>query len=303
MWFKNARVYYLTKPFTITPEDLEQKLAEHAFQPCTSHDKFRYGWVSPLGKDGEMLTHVVADYVMICAQKQERLLPASVVNEATEEKVAEIEQRQGRKIYRKERRQIKDDVYATLLPKAFTRNQQTFAYISAKDNLLVVNTASAPKAEDLLSLLRDCLGSLPAVIPDVKRAPSDVMTRWLKEQKASHHFVIDEDCELYNPVDGSNIVRCKGQDLFTDELQAHLAAGKQVKNLGVTWKSLLSCVIADDLSVKRLRFEGMKEEAENEEVESAAQKFDQEFAVMSLELTGFFESYFKAFGGLDTRDA
>jgi len=299
MWFKNARVYCLTKDLELSPEEIETRLAPQEFQPCSSHDKSKIGWVSPLGREGQMLTHVVAGYVMVCAQKQERLLPASVVKDATDEKVAELEERQGRKIYRKERAQIKDDVYATLLPRAFTRNQLIYAYLSPKDNLLIVNTASTPKAEDLLNLLRESLGSLPVALPNVKIAPSDVMTRWLKKKKATDHFVIDEDCELYNPIDGSNIVRCKGQDLSSEEIAAHLEAGKQVKNLGVTWNSLLSCVIADDLSVKRLRFEGMVEEQANEEVESPEQKFDQEFAVMSLELTGFFESYFSAFGGLD----
>lgn len=298
MWFKNARLYCLNEAIDASPEELEQRLAEHIFHPCSSHDKSRYGWVSPLGKEGEMLTHVQGDYIMLCAQKQERILPASVVNDATEEKVAELEERQGRKIYRKEKRQIKDDVFVSLLPRAFTRNQQTYAYISARDNLIVVNSASAPKAEALLNLLRESLGSLKVSIPDAKRAPSDVMTRWLKEEKASNNFLIDEDCELYNPTDGSNIVRCKGQDLISEEIQSHLDAGKQVKNLGVTWNNLLSCTVGDDLSVKRLKFVGMKQEEANEEIESAAQKFDQEFAVMTLELSGFFEAFFAAFGGL-----
>lgn len=303
MWFKNLRLYCLNTAIDVSPEELEQKLEEQAFHPCSSHDKSRYGWVSPLGKEGEMLTHVQGDYIMLCAQKQERLLPASVVNEATEEKVAELEERQARKIYRKEKRQIKDDVYVSLLPKAFTRNQQTIAYISAKDKLIVVNASSASKAEALLSLLRESLGSLKVSIPDAQRSPSDVMTRWLKEQQASDHFLIDEDCELYNPIDGSNIVRCQGQDLFSDEIQSHLEAGKQVKNLGLTWNNLLSCKLSDDLSIKRLKFVGMKQEEANEEIESAAQKFDQEFAVMTLELSNFFKSLFAAFGGLqDPKD-
>ena len=136
MWFKNARLYCLNAAIDASPEELEQKLAEQIFHPCSSHDKSRYGWVSPLGKEGEMLTHVQGDYIMLCAQKQERILPTSVVNEATDEKVAELEERQGRKIYRKEKRQIKDDVFVSLLPRAFTRNQQTYAYISAKDKLM-----------------------------------------------------------------------------------------------------------------------------------------------------------------------
>jgi recombination associated protein RdgC len=175
----------------------------------------------------------------------------------------------------------------------------TYGYISVKENLLVVDAASAPKAEEFLNLLRDTLGSFPVALADSKRAPTDVMTRWLKEQKASDSFTINEDCELFNPIDGSNVVRCKGQDLISDEIQTHLDAGKQVKQLGVLWNNLLSCVLTDELSVKRLRFEEMNEEADSFEEESAAQKFDQEFVLMTLGLSTFFTAYFAAFGGLE----
>ena len=35
------------------------------------------------------------------------------------------------------------------------------------------------------------------------------MTHWLRDQKASDKFALDEDCELFNPMDGSNVIRCK----------------------------------------------------------------------------------------------
>ncbi|MBT3530377.1 MAG: recombination-associated protein RdgC [Gammaproteobacteria bacterium] len=299
MWFKNVRLYCFTKPFEISPEDIEKKLLAEQFSPCSSYEKSSSGWVSPLGKEGEMLTHIVGDFLMVCLQKQERILPASVIRDATEEKVAELEERQARKIHRKEKRQIQDDVFVTLLPKAFTRNQQTYAYIAPKDNLIVIDAASAPKAEELLKNLRDSIGSLPVALPDTRRAPSDVMTRWLKEQNASDNFEIEDDCEFYNPLDGGNVIRCKGQDLYCDEIQSHLDAGKQVKNLGVSWKSLLSCNIGSDLSIKRLKFEVVKEEQDSFEEETPAQKFDQEFALMTLELSSFFKSFFNAFGGLE----
>ena len=43
----------------------------------------------------------------------------------------------------------------------------------------------------------------------------------------------------------------------------------------------------------------MKEENPSFTEESEAQKFDQEFALMTLELSSFFDSLFAAFGGLD----
>ncbi|MDG2091600.1 MAG: recombination-associated protein RdgC [Gammaproteobacteria bacterium] len=307
MWFKNIRVFCLTQTFDLSAEELESQLADNAFIPCANYEKSRMAWVSPLGdaapelaEDQEpMLTHIVGDYIMLCAQKQERLLPASVVREATAEKVTEIESRQARKVYRKEKREIQDNMYASLLPRAFTRSARTYAYISRADKLLVVDAVSAPKAEEFINLLRDSLGSFPVALPDSKRAPSDVMTRWLVEQKATDKFEIHNDCELFNPLDGSNMVRCKGQDLVSDEIKAHLEAGKRAKQLSVVWNNALSCSIVEDLSLKRLRFEDINEESASFAEESAAQKFDQEFVLMTLQLTAFFKSFFEAFGGLE----
>lgn len=322
MWFKNLRLFCLTQPFDLSVEEIESQLAGYAFAPCSNYEKSRVGWVSPLGnaavvgegeREGEreregneegdgvapMLTHSVGDYIMLCARTQDRLLPASVVREATLEKIAEIEVRQARKVYRKEKREIQDNVFASLLPRAFTRSSRTFAYISRAEKLLVIDAANAPKAEEFLNLLRDSLGSFPVALPNSKRAPSDVMTRWLKEGKATDKFTIHDDCELFNPKDGSNVIRCKGQDLLSEEIQCHLDAGKQAKQLAVLWNNLLSCSISEDLSIKRLRFEEMKEETENFDAESPAQKFDQDFALMTLELSAFFKSLFNAFGGLE----
>jgi hypothetical protein len=39
----------------------------------------------------------------------------------------------------------------------------------------------------------------PLSLPDVNHAPMAIMTQWLRDQSASDHFVIDQDCELINP--------------------------------------------------------------------------------------------------------
>lgn len=323
MFFKNIRLFSLTETFTYNQEELETQLSDQLFTPCSNYEKARIGWVSPLGdafvgsveggeseaeadedeeqgEAGEMapLTHVIGDYIMVCMQKQDRLLPASVVRQTTQEKVVEIEQRQARKVYRKEKREIQDEVYASLLPRAFTKNQLTYAYISIKDNLLVVDSASAPRSEELVNLLRDSLASFPVALPETRTAPSDVMTRWLREKNPNNNFSLSEDVVLHNPLDSSNVVRCTSQDLTGDEIATHLEAGKQVTSLGLSWNNVIHCMVNDDLSIKRLQFEAIEEDNEGVEDATPAQKFDQDFALMTLELMGFFESLFKAFGGL-----
>lgn len=299
MWFKNIRFYCFSKPFTTSAEALEEKLMPDAFVQGAGSEKSRIGWVSPLGKESESLTHVVGDYIMVCMRKDEKLLPASVVNDALAEKVEEIEQKQARKISRKEKLQIKDDVIAALLPRAFSRTRKVFAYIAPKEDLLIVNSSSSTSAEELINAMRESLETLPVTLPVSKLAPSDIMTRWLEKQTATDGFSINQECELFNPLEDSNVVRCKGQDLGSEEIHAHLSAGKQVKKLGVVWNDTLSCVIGADLGISRLKFEDMiLERADEVDADSAAQQFDQDFAIMSLEVSKFMKSLASAFGGI-----
>jgi len=53
---------------------------------------------------------------MICAQKAEKILPVSVVNEAVIEKVEEIEVKSERKVFRKGKLQLKEKVTLELAP-------------------------------------------------------------------------------------------------------------------------------------------------------------------------------------------
>ncbi|MDZ4262530.1 MAG: recombination-associated protein RdgC, partial [Pseudomonadota bacterium] len=167
MWFSNLQLYRLTKPFTLSVEELTQQLEQHTFKPCGTLDLSSYGWVAPLGRDGAELVHAAGGYIMICARKEQKMVPATVVRERVQEKAEAIEAAQGRPVRRKERDTIKEEVIHTLLPQAFPRSTLTFAYISPKENLIVVNAASAKRAEELLSYLRGSIGSLPAVAPSL----------------------------------------------------------------------------------------------------------------------------------------
>ena len=145
MWFKNLRVYRITKEFDLSTETLEEALAEQDFKPCTNMDFSRYGWVPPLGKYSEQYRHACSGYMMIYTRTQEKILPQGAINEVVEEKVLQYESAQARSIYRKEKQTIKEDVIHSLLPRALTRSFLTYAYFDPKEKLLIIDSASANK--------------------------------------------------------------------------------------------------------------------------------------------------------------
>lgn len=305
MWFKNLRIYRFTKPFEMGAMELQEQLADKAFHPCGRQDLTKYGWVPPIDQASTetaepMFVHACNGYLMVCAQREDKVIPSSVVKEAVAERARQIEEKDARKIFKKERDQLKDEVLLELLPRAFSKSQRVYGYISPKDNLLIIDASSSSKAEQFMSHLRDSIGSLPVIPPVSKQVPADVMTNWLAEQNAHPPFQLERECELSNPSDSANVIRCKAQDLDADEVQSMLESGKRCSKLAVNWNDSIHCVIEDDLSVKRLKFDDqLLEQAAEGDIESKAQQFDQDFAIMSLELSRFCKDLFKAFGGLE----
>ena len=298
MWFKNLCVFRLTEAFTLPPEELEQKLEAISFRPCGLHEESSFGWTSPLGKSSHQLVHGANGFLMLCGKKEERVLPAAVVNELVQEKILEKEEQRARKLSKKERTEIKDELIFELLPKAFTFSRNIYAYIDPKGGWLVVDAASAKSAEDLLSLLRKCLGSLPAVPLNTIEKPATTMTHWLLNNQAPDDITIEDECELRSPEEAGGIIRCKRQDLTLPEIKNHLDTGKEVIKLAVSWADRISFIIDENLSIKRLRFlDLIQDQAADIETGDEAAQFDVDFSIMSAELANFLPRLMELFGG------
>ena len=239
-----------------------------ALCPAPNPRPLSLGWVPPLGGESEQLVHAAAGRMLLKLKREEKLLPSTVVREQLEEKVAAIEAGQGRKVYRKERLNLKDEIVQDCLPRAFSRSSYIHAYIDIKANWIFVDSASASRAEELLNLLRECIGSFPVLLPQVNNAPTAVMTAWLLHRSLPDDFELGQECELREPGEEGGVVRCRGVDLLSEEVETHLHAGKQVARLALGWDERVSLLLAEDLCLRRLRFadELMKE---NEDIPEA----------------------------------
>ncbi len=302
MWFKNLKIYRFSKPFSIDSEQLEAQLSEKSFQPCASTQASSFGWVSPLGNNSNdssvLLTHTIGKSTMLCVRQEERILPSSVINDALNEKLDLMQAESGRRPVGKHKQSIKDELVLTLLPKAFTRSKRTYAYFDQDTQLMFVDASSNNKAEELVELLRQTLGSLPVVPLKTNTLPIIMMTSWLKGNDLKDDFLIKDECELRESDDEGAILRCKRQDLSSEEIQMHLDSGKEVTKLAVSWNDSLECIIEDDLSIKRLKFsDELLEQAADDGAEDAAAQFDADFNLMTGELARFIPRLVEVMGG------
>jgi recombination associated protein RdgC len=299
MWFKNLHIYRFLDPVTISADELHEQLSQAIFQPCGKMDMESMGWVPPLGRDSESLVHAANKCIIFSARKEEKILPASVIREFVNEKIEEIETQQMRKVRKREKDEIREEVLHDLIPRAFTRSSYLFAYIDITQGWLLVDTPSRKKAEELVSFLRSTIGSLPVVPPQVQQAPPQAMTQWLiKENDCPPDFDLSDACVLTDQ-DGA-VVNCKRQDLLAEEIQGHLDAGKLVSRLAIEWNDRLGLILDEELVIRRLHLLDLIQAQLNEtNTETQAQRFDAEFAIMTGELAGLIKRLFEVFGGED----
>ncbi|MGD9662589.1 MAG: recombination-associated protein RdgC [Porticoccaceae bacterium] len=298
MLFKNLLVYRFTKPFTQTPEEFAELLAAKIFRPCGKQEQTSLGWVPPIGQDDSPLVHAANGRMMVCLQRQEKLLPGAIVNEVLAEKIAEMEAREGRKPGKQERITLKEEIVFELLPRAFSRTRKLYAYIDLALGLLIVDSASHKSAEELISELRTVLGSLPVASMKTHHPIPPTLTTWLAEGQLPEDFTLGGECELRDTDDEGGVIRCKNQDLFSDEIRSHLASGMYVSKMALCWSGGIDCIIDENFSLKRLRFGDLIDDKLGEvDAESAGEQFDIDFTIMAGEFANFIPVLVKAFGG------
>jgi recombination associated protein RdgC len=283
MWFKNLVVYRLGAGWLRKAEDLEAKLAQQPLQKCGGYQMESLGWVAP-GPDGAYLYHQNRQWLLALGFEQ-KLLPASVIRQAVEERALELEGTLGHPLGRKQKRDLKDQITAELMPRALSKRRTTYAWMDTVNGWLAVDAAGAPKAEKFLETLRRTEDGLPVSLLQTQMSASTAMGRWILDGEAPGRFGIDQDLELRAPDVTKATVRYARHGLDGKDIRDHLAAGKQPVRLGLTWNDRISFVLTEELHVKRLSFLEILEREAGEDTEDENQRFDIDFALMTGELS------------------
>jgi len=295
MWFKNLQIYRLTAPWTLSAEQLEDKLAPLAFTPCSSSDMQTQGWTSPRGND--RLVHVVNKQLLLQLGTEKKLLPTSVINQVAKARALELEEQQGFKPGKKQMKEIKEQVTDELLPRAFAIQRSTRVWIDPVNGWLVVDAASAAKADEVFKLLLKSLEVLPFGVLRTEHSPVAAMTDWLAADEAPGGFTIDQDTELRSTTEGKATVRYVRHTLEPDDVRRHIESGKQCTRLAMTWADRVSFVLTESLAIKRVAPLDVLKENQDAALQNEDERFDTDFALMSGELAKMIADIVEALGG------
>ena len=299
MWFKNLTIYTFEKPSfqnTLAGLSLATTLGGKVFAPCTDTQRKSTGWVPPLGKESEALTMEVNGFILLTMATQERLLPASVVRERLAENVAEIEEREHRRVGSKEKKELIESIEDDLLPTAFTRTTKLDAWIDIKGQRLIINTTSMTVAEEFTTLLRRTIGSLP-VIPATGLLNSLILTNWLSTYKLPEPFEFGDECELKGTSnDDQGTISFRKYELGDEIVKSCIESGKVVTKAALVWDKKISFTIGEDLVIRKLKFMDVLNEKMNEEnPESHAERMAIEFTLMTGEVSLFLDALLPCF--------
>ncbi|GHU39393.1 recombination-associated protein RdgC [Betaproteobacteria bacterium] len=293
MWFKNLQVLRLQNPGKLTVEAIEEQLSNRPLQPCDNSLPSSLGWVPPCA-DGA-LVHSINRQWLIALGVEQKFLPTSVVKQHANDRVRLIEENEGRRVGRRELRDLHESITQELLPRAFVGKRTTYCWIDPVNGWLVIDAASPAKADELLELLHKSVDNLSLSPLKVVQSPSSAMTGWIANGEAPAGFSIDQDLELRSAENA--IVRYAKHPLDGEEIPQHIAAGKIVTRLGMTWGDKISFILDDKLQIKRLGFLDILKESSDGQAENEEERFDLDFTLMTGELAHLFDDLLEALGG------
>ncbi len=287
MFFRNLTLFRF--PTALDLSELDSHLGEFTLKPVGPLEMSSRGFISPFGRDAEALSHRIEDAIWLTVGGEEKILPGAVVNELLARKLAEIEEREGRRPGGRARKQMKDDLLQELLPRAFVRPVRTDALIDLEHGVCVVDTSSRKTAENVVSEIRAAMGSFPALPLNAEVAPRSVMTGWLAGEPLPDGLTLGEECELKDPSDQGAIVKCQRQELLCDEITKHLDSGKQVTKLALNLDDHVSFVLGEDLVVRKFKLlDGAIDQLEGTDNDDMRAELDARFALMSGEFKRLF---------------
>ncbi|MFK3846646.1 recombination-associated protein RdgC [Stenotrophomonas sp. NPDC078853] len=294
MFFRNLVMFRF--PIGLDFSQVAEQLPAATLKPVGPLEMSSRGFISPFGREEtEQLHHAIGNWLWLTVGAQDKILPASAVADALEQKLAEIEHNEGRRPGGRERKRMKDDLIHELLPKALVKSSRCDVFLDLARGVAFVDTSSRKQGENLMSDIRGLLGSFPAMPLNAEVAPRSVLTGWIAGETLPAGLFLGEQCQLEDPVTGGAIAKLDRQELVSDEIRNHLDAGKQVTRLGLVVEDNVSLVLGDDLVVRKLRFlDGALDKLEDGD-DGRRAELDARFALQAGELGALFDRLSDAF--------
>ena len=260
-WYSNISAFNFKDKFTLSNEDLLEKLAKKQIIPCDKSALKTIGWDPILIGDDTTLTIKSSGAYLLKLKIEEKLIPGAIVKEQAEKEIYKREKQSGSKLSKADKTDIKDAIITKMKAQAFVKSSAITGYLDVKNKKLIVNSSSAVKVDTFTAYLRDTLGGLDIEILTPEYEMNAVLTDILLDSSKYKKFEIGSECKLKDFLDGKATITAKDEDLFSDEIKEHVTTGKQVDTIALIWQKRIAFKINHEFKITGVKALDLANEA------------------------------------------
>jgi recombination associated protein RdgC len=210
---------------------------------------------------------------------QSRVLPIAAIREELESRVSAYRQRTGDEPNRGQLRKLKEETRDELLPKSLLKSERTRGLVLPKESILVIDAASAGKAEWFIDQLRPCFARLQCVPLTFNTRPDSLLKKMFLGD-VPKPFSLGNECRLQDPADRLSIGAFRNIDLDDKTVRQHVLDGMRLTHLGLGFDEYASFVLSEDAVISKLKF--LKGDAADElDDEDPQARMDADFVLLA----------------------
>lgn len=275
---KNFRAYRIHSDWPDSESELATALERAAFKPCNAFSEQSFGFEPPVETEENSYARRLSGADLMQLRFQSRVLPIAAVKESLAERVADFSRRTLREPSRKEKRELKEEVYGELLPKALLRSDRIRGFYVRDLSVLFIATPTAKIAEQFLTCLREAIGSVQAT-PLAFKQPVKTLLHDVFLGKTKEQFQLGRECRMKDPSEKGSNVSWLDMDLADASVRKHVSDGLVLDRLGLHFDSIARLVLDEEVVVRKLRFSGLEALDEMEDDEDPLLRHDAEFTI------------------------
>ena len=291
--FKNARLYKLPAGWTIDLDAMAEHLSRNPFQPCGPTDQQSSGWLSSRGEANGALVEYVAGQRILKFAIESKAVPASAVKRKLDERIAQIEQQEGRKPGRKAQRELKEEIVRELLPAAFPKTSEALVWFDLQKGRVMLDCSTQASADLVITALVQALPGLVLSPLNTELSPQLAMTNWLTGDADSwpEGFAPGREVELKATDELKSRVKFDHHHLDDEQMRLHIAQGKLPTKLALDWDGRVSFVLTEGGLLKKIAF------LDGVFADGHEGGFDADIAIATGELSALIDGLVEALGG------
>ena len=293
---KNATIYRIQLPQPLGIMTFDHAIESKKFTPCGATQERASGWAPPRGHEHGTMVESIDRHLIMRFVRETKAVPGQAITRELDAQVAKIQREQDRKVGRKEKRELREEVVRKLLPHAFAKRVDVPVWIDLECGRLIIGSTSTAVTDLITSALVQAMPGAKIDYLNTQVAPQAAMTQWLAgtDEDWPAGFAAGRDVELHSGDEFKTFVKYNRHHLDDKEMKRHIGQGKLPVSLALDWDGRVQFTLTKAGHIRKIKF--LDTVFEGQKAEDAG-GFDADWAIATGELSALITDLIEALGG------